>query len=107
MAFGKDVKEESDRKRTRPRRIRSRSPEARLRLWQEKLEEANKVIIIEPNKSSPISSSAATAASNDSSSPSKLPFTRFGDDAQRPKPSESTPQQQPSPTSDTFRSLVQ
>lgn len=56
VAFGADVKEESDRGRTRPRRIRSRSPETRLRQWQEKLEEVK--LSVQPDR----------------------PFKHFGDD---------------------------
>ena len=89
VAFGADVKEESDQKRSRPRRIRSRSPESRLRQWQEKLEEVKSGVQSEP----PISES--TAITNG------LPLKMFGDDkAEAVPPSTSS-------TSDTFRSLLQ
>lgn len=102
------MKEESDRKRTRPRRIRARSPEARLRQWQEKLEVASKVTVIEPGSTVPKSSSAASLEIN-----LGLPHTRFGDEVttntkQGPKAPESPPlpNTAPTTTSNNFRSLV-
>lgn len=102
------MKEESDRKRTRPRRIRARSPEARLRQWQEKLEVASKVTVIEPGSAVPKTSTTAPLEIN-----LGLPLTRFGDEVtsnanQGPKSPESPPlpNTAPSTTSNNFRSLV-
>ena len=63
VVFDKDVKEESDRV-SRPRRIRSRSPETRLREWQTKLETR---------------SGQREASPEVEYSASGLPLTRFGD----------------------------
>lgn len=97
VAFGADVKEESDQKRSRPRRIRSKSPESRLRQWQEKLEEVKSIHGFQSENGVNIEASAVNG----------LPFRRFGDDlADQPESvaSSTTPA---AATSDTFRSLLQ
>lgn len=96
VAFGADVKEESDQKRSRPRRIRSRSPESRLRQWQEKLEEVKSIHGIH---SSDFANFNGHPLSNNG-----LPLKRFGDDTADQPESLVTP---PTATSDTFRSLLQ
>ena len=115
VAFGADVKEESDRKRSRPRRIRSRSPETRLRQWQEKLEEFKssssttqqlqnhldsqgepEALVLGDGHNETISESLPIACG--------LPMTRFGDDSE---PSSTGATTESSCTSSTFRSLLQ
>ena len=86
VAFGADVKEESDRKRSRPRRIRSRSPETRLRQWQEKLEEfksSNSSIHLQPSQEEQQQPEALVLSDGEEAEfrakASGLPVTRFGD----------------------------
>ena len=62
VVFDKDTKEESDRK-SRPRRIRSRSPETRLREWKSKLDSKSGNVEVPPEEKNA----------------SGLPVTRFGD----------------------------
>ena len=97
VAFGADVKEESDQKRSRPRRIRSRSPESRLREWQEKLEEVKSI-------SHGIQGESKTASDTSSSMSNGLPRKMFGDDKADRQPESGTVS---STTSETFRSLLQ
>lgn len=115
VAFGADVKEESDQKRSRPRRIRSRSPESRLREWQERLEEV-KSTIIHHHQTATVNQHPEFGVGICISAPTSggLPLRMFGDDIkdtiqQQPESNASTNHfaSQSSPTSDTFRSLLQ
>ena len=83
VVFDKDVKEESDRM-SRPRRIRTRSPESRLRQWQSKLE----------------STKSSLAETPEACGARALPLTRFGDAVPTPQPVAAE-------SSEMFRSLLQ
>ena len=96
VVFDKDTKEESDRV-SRPRRIRSRSPETRLREWQSKLE-------TRVGHSDPSPESVASATG--------LPLTRFGDlEPEIPSATATTATRdteiRAESVSETFRSLLQ
>jgi hypothetical protein len=117
VAFGADVKEESDQKRSRPRRIRSRSPESRLREWQERLEEV-KSTIIHHHQSTTVNQHSEFGVGISITAPTTssggLPLRRFGDDIKETNQLESIVSsntsntlQSSSTTSDTFRSLLQ
>ncbi|KAK4004658.1 hypothetical protein OUZ56_006387 [Daphnia magna] len=108
VAFGADVKEESDQKRSRPRRIRSRSPESRLREWQERLEEVKSTVI---HQAGAVHQPTEFGTGiNPTASGSGLPLRRFGDDIKNlPESNTQTNSSTAtsSTTSDTFRSLLQ
>ncbi|KAI9561406.1 hypothetical protein GHT06_012363 [Daphnia sinensis] len=110
VAFGADVKEESDQKRSRPRRIRSRSPESRLREWQERLEEVKSTVIHHHQAATVHHPTEFGTTTNPTASASGLPLRRFGDDIKNlPElnPQTHTSSATSSTTSDTFRSLLQ
>ncbi|XP_057372000.2 LOW QUALITY PROTEIN: uncharacterized protein LOC130692927 [Daphnia carinata] len=108
VAFGADVKEESDQKRSRPRRIRSRSPESRLRQWQEKLEEVKSTVI---HQTASVHQPTLEFGTNVQSASHGLPLRRFGDDIKNLPESNahinSSNAVPSTTTSDTFRSLLQ